>query len=297
MWYSIRAMSILLSFALLAMSVQEIPPNTPPSAATKNGGDISKFDRGQKPTKTYQDSPGSSPQVTPCQCTNPCSIQQPNAQTQEEKAKADSLDRLYRRYMWATILGVGVALVGVGALIYQTKVTRESSQRQLRAYVVQERGSIVNVANPIPAFRGEVIIPTGAEITNHAVGPVASIQIKNTGQTPAFGVKHWAEICFRECPLKSELPVPVEIEPIPTSILGPGIISTKKRYLNNPLSATEIAELRAGKSAIYLYGEIRYVDAFKVKRVTKYRFMHNSFTGPIGVTTDLTFAEEGNEAN
>jgi hypothetical protein len=291
-------MHTFILFTLLVISTQEIVPSTAPAAAPKGGSDISKFDSDKKATKASQDGPDSSPPPSLCQCINPCPIQQANALTQGEKAKSDSLDRLYRRYMLATILGVIVALVGVGALIYQTQVTRESSQQQLRAYVVQELGSIVNVANPIPAFRGEVISPTGAEITNYAVGPVVSIQIKNTGQTPAFDVKHWADICFREYPLKSELPAPPsEMKSIPSSILGPGIISTKKRYLSDPLSATQIAELRAGKSAVYLYGGIRYRDAFKVKRFTKYRFMHSSFTGPIGVTTDLTFAEEGNEAN
>jgi len=83
----------------------------------------------------------------------------------------------------------------------------------------------------------------------------------------------------------------------PSVVLGPDIISTKIRYLDNPLTAGQIADLRASTGAIYVYGEIQYTDAFKVKRVTKYRMIHNRNTGPIGVTTDLTFADRGNEAS
>ena len=223
--------------------------------------------------------------------------EQPQSKSKEEQAKADSLYNLTKLYMWATIVGVLVALSGVAALIAQTIITRRSSQQELRAYVVQELGNISNVANPIQAFRGEAITPTGAEISNPAVGPVAYIQIKNTGQTPAFEVRHWGDICFREHPLLSELPLPApaEIESIPSFVLDPGIISTKRRYIGQPLSPTQIADLRVAKAAVYVYGVIHYTDAFKVKRITKYRFKHNILTGPLGVTTDLTFCENGNE--
>jgi hypothetical protein len=187
-------------------------------------------------------------------------------------------------------------LMGVAVLIRQVAITRKSSEQQLRAYVVMMDGTIRNVANPKQAFRGEVIKPTGAEITNTAVGPLVRATIKNTGQTPAFKVRHWAEICFRERPLTSELP-PLEIaDSAPFSVLGPGVISTKTRYLNKPLTEIQIAALRDGTAAIYFYGEIQYVDAFKVKRSTKYRLFHNISTGSIGVTTDISFADQGNEA-
>jgi hypothetical protein len=49
--------------------------------------------------------------------------------------------------------------------------------------------------------------------------------------------------------------------------------------------------------AIWVYGEIIYWDAFKRKRTTYYRLFHNSTTGAIGISTDLTWAEDGNDAN
>jgi hypothetical protein len=178
----------------------------------------------------------------------------------------------------------------------QTDILSDTARRQLRAYVVLESGRVVNVANPIPAFEGQVIQPTGAEITNLACGPVAFVQIKNAGQTPAYRVAHWGGICFREYPLVSPLPAKdAQLPPMP-SVLGPGIGGSKMLFLNQ-LSSQQIADLRDGTGAIYIYGEITYIDAFEVERFTRYRAMHHRIGGVIGVSTDLSHTEEGNEAN
>ena len=63
------------------------------------------------------------------------------------------------------------------------------------------------------------------------------------------------------------------------------------------LTAQEIAGLRNGTKAIYVYGEIRYWDIFgKKERFTKYRLLHNWESGPIGESTVLSASDEGNEA-
>jgi hypothetical protein len=179
----------------------------------------------------------------------------------------------------------------------QLSQMRDSSERQLRAYVISESSTIFNVSNPVPIFPGQVFKPTGAEITNPACGPGVRIQIKNAGQTPAYDVAHWGNICFREFPLKSHLPardpnfMPVK------SVLGPGIPSTKLLFMPQALTAKEVADLRAGNAAVYVYGEISYRDTFGKDWYTKYRVMHHPLGGAIGVSTDLTFCDEGNEAN
>lgn len=174
---------------------------------------------------------------------------------------------------------------------------KEGSERQLRAYVVCEHGTIFNVANPVPVFLGQVFNPPSeAEITNPAFGPGYKIQIKNAGQTPAVEVRHWGNICFREFPLKSPLPArDPKIIPV-ASVLGPGIPSTKFNHLTQPLTAKETADLRAGTGAVYVYGEITYSDIWGKSWYTRYRLMHHAFGGAIGVSTDLSFCESGNEA-
>ncbi len=229
---------------------------------------------------------------------NCLSVAQVQGKTTEEPAKEDSLDSLTRRYMWATIVGVIGAWIGLAVLIYQTIITRRTSQRQLRAYVLSDSGTIANVANPVPLFPGQNLPQTEARITNTAAGPGAWIQIKNTGQTPAFKVMHWGYICFRECPLTAALPARLPtVGNFPTSILGPGMIATKLLELNPPLTPAQITDLRNGTGAVYVYGEITYVDAFGENRLTKYRVMYHRVGGAIGVSTNLTFCDEGNDAN
>jgi hypothetical protein len=193
------------------------------------------------------------------------------------------------------VIATVAAFLQFAALVVTIFVMVSSSRRQLRAYVGGDVGSIGNVANPIPVA-GQAITPTGAEITNPTCGPVAYVQIKNAGQTPAYEVLHWGHICVREYPLTSALPSPKFIAKN-ASILGPGIVATKYLFLATPLTAQEISDLSVGNVAIYVYGEIRYKDAFGTERFTKYRLMHHVGQGAIGVNTGLTFADEGNEAN
>jgi hypothetical protein len=187
------------------------------------------------------------------------------------------------------------AVIAIAA-IAQVFIMRRGIQRQLRAYVVCEAGMIFNVANPVPIYAGQVFAPTAAQINNPGAGPGVKLQIKNTGQTPAFQVRHWGAICFREFPLAAGLPARLPGLAATASVLGPGIPSTKLLELNPPLTPQQINDLRAGTGAVYVYGEITYTDAFGRKRFTNYRLMYHRFGGAIGVSTDLNFCDEGNEA-
>jgi hypothetical protein len=208
------------------------------------------------------------------------------------------LDPLSREYMWATIIGVLGAWIGLVVLICQTVITRRTSQRQLRAYVLTDASTIVNIADPVPLYEGQALAQTDARITNHAAGPGAFLFIKNTGQTPAFKVTHWGSICFREYPLAASLParLPISVSS-PTSVLGPGQVSSKLFELNPALTPAQINDLRSGTGAVYVYGEITYVDAFGKSHFTHYRTMYHRMGGAIGVSTTLNFCEEGNDAN
>jgi hypothetical protein len=186
-----------------------------------------------------------------------------------------------------------ISLFTLVILAVQVGLMRRTARRQLRAYVMAETGTIVNVANPDkskgPKFK------TGAELAHPEWGPIVKIQIKNTGQTPAHDVVHWAGIYHRELPLKSPLPpMPIE-DKFNKSPIGPGIPITKVLFFGPPLTAEQIKSLKEGTAAIYCQGIIRYRDAFMKKRFTRYRLMHGIHGGRIGVNTDLTFCEDGND--
>ena len=68
------------------------------------------------------------------------------------------------------------------------------------------------------------------------LAPEREFRFKNAGQTPAFQVRHWGNICFREFPLAAPLPAPLPgTEPV-ASVLGPGITSTKLIWIPQPLT-------------------------------------------------------------
>lgn len=183
-----------------------------------------------------------------------------------------------------------------GLLVSVGNRQERTTRQQMRAFVHLDRGSVYNIASPINPLA--IYKPTGAEIISRDEGPVAQLIIKNTGSTPAFKVVHWANICIADFPLVQPLPPhKTKLKKVPTSAIAPQGINTKSAKILSPLTAEEIAGLRAGTKAIYVYGEITYKDAFRRKRLTNYRLFHNIQTGAIGVTTDLTWAEDGNDAS
>jgi hypothetical protein len=197
----------------------------------------------------------------------------------------------YSRRQWHTMEGQ------MAEMQKRRREVADSSERQLRAYVVCDNGTIFNVANPVAVFLGQIFNPPSeAEITNPAFGPGYKLQIKNAGQTPAYEVRHWSNILFKEFPLKSDLPARDPTITPTACVLGPGISSTKFNYLIKPLTAQQVSDLRDGTGAVYVYGDITYRDTFGRSWDTHYRLMHHATGGAIGVSTDLSFCESGNEA-
>lgn len=174
---------------------------------------------------------------------------------------------------------------------------KKSSERGLRAYVVAELGWIENVAEAPKSIRErDDYKPTRAVKTHFDVGPIAFIQIKNTGQTPAKSVIHWGTMEWRRFPLKGSLKIGGEKRNVPKSVIGPGIINTKDIVLSKTLTYKQEMRLRRGSAALFVWGTIAYEDFFGNSRETKYRFMHYSGAGNIGVNTSLSFCENGNSA-
>ena len=144
----------------------------------------------------------------------------------------------------------------VSACAYYVYITSANARRQLRAYVFITQTEINGVTD-------------GAQ-------PVAQLMIRNTGQTPAHDVIVYGNIVFEEFPLQKDLPVLVFADPQWTrENIGAGSERSKWEYSLNALTDEQIAKMNAGTHALYIYGEIRYLDVFRKKRSTKYLY----FTG------------------
>lgn len=209
------------------------------------------------------------------------------ADTHQDKTPQDSW------LTWFTGALSAIALLQAVLFWWNTRTVK----RQMRAYVFCEAGAIINVADPIQQPNGPQIPATEARLAFPQFGPSARVKIRVSGQTPAYGIVHWGNMVVKEFPLQSALPgVPpgsLELK----SNLGPAAESTKGFSIAAPLSSEQIAGIRNGTQAIYVYGHIKYRDTFGASHWTKYRLMHNIISGNIGISTDLTYCEEGNEAD
>lgn len=157
----------------------------------------------------------------------------------------------------------------------QLELATKTAERELRAYIYVEGVEITP-----PDLAG----PTEVRLT-----------IKNNGQTPGYGVVHLGRMLVQDFPSLVPLPEVEETSPLSRNDLPPSGILTKTLKGGRALTPDERARIGNGTLALYVYGEIRYRDAFGRNRSTKYRMIRG---GNVGVrATTMTTTEEGNESN
>jgi hypothetical protein len=156
-----------------------------------------------------------------------------------------------------------------GFVLIQVRDSRKSSERQLRAYVDVVSGQILNFGKP-----GNVKL---------------RLIIKNSGQTPAYHLSHWTSVGADELPPKAGFESPNIA--VVRSTLAPGAFTTVIQEYG-PLSANQIAKIKAKKAAIWAWGRIDYVDTFGHRRKSWFRLIYEGGTTspPGGMSLD----ENGN---
>jgi len=179
-----------------------------------------------------------------------------------------------------TALSTVLLTLVTGGLVWIGHQQIATSRAQLRAYVFVSMGVVTNVV--------------------HGTGmPEAQVTIRNSGQTPAHDVIALSGFAIDRYPPPATLNLIISdaefSAPARTrEVLGPGGSSISVIPAGRMLTAPEKASFASGTGIIYVYGEIRYRDAFGRRHWTKYRFMMG---GPVGVRGgQLTACEEGNEA-
>jgi hypothetical protein len=129
-----------------------------------------------------------------------------------------------------------------------------SSKRQLRAYVS------VNEAHF--SFGGTAAMHYG-DPTDHRLD--FTLQFKNAGQTPAYGLSWWTQVGVALPEDRVLLPdgPPVE-ERSTAAVLGPGgIITAMDKRVS---SAHEVESIKNGNYTAYIWGRVDYRDAFDTAR-------------------------------
>jgi hypothetical protein len=168
----------------------------------------------------------------------------------------------------------------------------KTEERQLRAYVFPFKIDMLNVA---PSGQPEQE-QTQAHRSYPHLGPVAVVILKNTGQTPAYSVAISSDLTFGA--VNGPVPTHLREGPLPSAMNIPRDDATSHaRRFERPLTSVEINAMKNGTHALFLVGLITYFDTFGKRRWTRFAYRHNGATGAIGITTEVTGCEEGNEAD
>lgn len=180
---------------------------------------------------------------------------------------------------WTTadwIAGIA-ALAGIAqaiALVFTIIVLVRTARRQLRAYVFVDSVDVEG-------------IQVGEQ-------PSVAIKIKNFGQTPAYDLAQWVGLRFDAFDNPKFPDVPFGKAELWQRPLAPGdTAELHPNPLRNPITEAHMTALAAGEAAIWIFGEIRYRDAFKKRRRTRYRLFLNNETRMIGFAPH----HQGNDAN
>jgi hypothetical protein len=243
----------------LSVGAQEVPPNTAPSTTTEGGRAVGKLDAQKKTGKAEQED-SKSATVPPCiHCPNCCPIEQPYTKSKEEQAKADSLDLLYRRYMWATIIGVGAGVIGAIALIWSTILTRRAANAALlnaQAVIDSERAWL------LPAILVEPRNLLEMAYNNYPNSIEIAVRFSNVGRTPAWVTGWYCTSLITP----NERVTPFEYGEGYSSLnQGEPMTAGSSENLFADFAVTElstIADIREGRMYFYVYGFLTYRDVF-----------------------------------
>jgi hypothetical protein len=147
----------------------------------------------------------------------------------------------------ATMLAVRASRHGTQQTI---KVVQENAQRELRAYLAVK-----------PIF-----------VNGIAAGqrPVIIYEVKNTGSTPAYKMKHAAKLIFGKYPLYTLNILSDEGEDAPVTVF-PGETHQGQTQPQQTISAEQVSQVLTGNEyRLFLVGHATYVDAFKNTQTTEF---------------------------
>jgi hypothetical protein len=213
-----------------------------------------------------------------------------------EAARSDRAKHDGKTLFWGRIAGIGIGLytlltvgivcasiylaqqakLGTEAALHSAAIAEASERRQLRAYVFIEDSELRKFGST-EAPEGDVII-------------------KNYGRTPASAMTVWVAVKGADDFTKVSFPrAPADL-PITRMAFGPGGEMHWPAPFSRALNQAEIDSIKQGKGALFIYGEIRYRDAFDCSHFTKFRLIYGGNAGarPEG---DMAIANDGNETD
>jgi hypothetical protein len=141
------------------------------------------------------------------------------------------------------------------------------------------------------------IFPETAILQNSASSPVCSVICKNCGQTPAYDLTVWTTTSAAFYPLEIAPSGPDTPRAESCGHLGPRMTVHFFATPDPPITNSEVAAMRSGKGAIYLYGVVTYVDCFGESRSVKFCYYRGGHGDCIYADGPMAVYKKWNEAD
>lgn len=139
------------------------------------------------------------------------------------------------------------------------KGAQDTAERQLRAYLLPIFGNVRDF---------------GSHVTTKT-----QVILQNTGQTPAYDVRTRFWISAEGFPLRGDLPRPHLGDTPSRGLVGREGKMNLDTETSRPLTVEEVTEIRRGAQAVFIYGDIDYLDAFGKPRYTRFIYFYGGDYG------------------
>lgn len=295
--------SIAIAFALPCAAATSVPPNDSTEAGAEPNADVAEATR--KVQLVESNSAKSPPDQSREGLTNALQL--------EPSERLETHNNFHSSEWWLVYLTAALAITTFFLALYTGKLYRatvalgrEAKATSDRQEKEMERSLAVAEKSADTSRRTVETMETTAERQLRAYifathdGPMtfdsnqltARIVLKNYGQTPASEVQCHVFMALQKLPLVVQLDPP-DYEGGSKSPLAPGESVSIYPTLPAQLTQTEIDSIREHESAIFVWGEVAYVDVFKQNRNTRFRFLSD---GDAFDKRALAYDHEGNEA-
>jgi hypothetical protein len=171
--------------------------------------------------------------------------------------------------------GTHAAIIAAQVAQRQVDITEDTAKRQLRAYLsIKEAKSSRNDEERL----------------------VLQISFINAGQTPAYNVAVNITMHIHDVEDDFDYAVPSYADlPLRFGTIGPGRDFTVMRS-RTETNGSEVEQwIKEGKTALVIYGEVLYDDAFDDPKATSFRIMYDAAAAN-SVDGTLSVCQEGNDA-
>lgn len=188
-------------------------------------------------------------------------------------------DRFDKATLAVAVVGVVVLAVSAGIMAWQAIETHEAVMVSAEATAVANRQWLTARDTEERQLRAYISVDAAAETNfGHGLAPIFHVVLKNAGQTPAYNVRAMVGTDMNWFPIHGAYRTATATQPTP-SVLGPGGLVHGIVPTARVLTDEENTDIATGIGAIYGFGTITYLDAFKRPHYTKFRFYYGGDAG------------------